>query len=134
MLQGNTLHRDAPVFIDNLALGGIYGIEHHLETQIMGEELNLPIQFRPQCLWRVDVQFGGAPQQSEGGDHADETEAVVTMQMSDKHMPQLGEPQVALAKLHLSSLRTIQHQQLLTHLNHLRRGVMTKRRKCTATS
>jgi hypothetical protein len=68
----------------------------------------------------MHMQTGRAPQQSEGGDHADESEAVVTMQMGDKHMTEFGESNPAFTQLHLSALSTIQHQHLFSHFDHLR--------------
>ena len=67
----------------------------------------------------MHMQTGRAPQQSEGGDHADESEAVVTMQMGDKHMTEFREAHPAFTQLHLCALCTIEHQHLITHLDHL---------------
>ena len=104
MLQGDALHLDATILVDHLAQRGIHRIEHHLETQIVGEELDLSLQFGFQRLGGMDMEFGCTAQESEGGYHTDESEAMVAMQMGDKHMTQLGEPHPALAQLHLSAL------------------------------
>ena len=119
MLQGDALHRDATIFIHHTADGGIDGIEHHLEAQVVGEELDLSFEFRAQRRWRMHMQTSRAPQQSEGGDHADKSEAVVTMQMGDKHMTEFREAHPAFTQLHLCALCTIEHQHLITHLDHL---------------
>ena len=85
----------------------------------MGKELDLPIEFGAQCLWRMNMQTGCTPQQAKGRDHADESETVVAMQMGDKHMTELREAHPAFTQLHLRALGTIEHQHLITHLHHL---------------
>ena len=119
MLQGNALYHDAAIFIDHTANRRIYWVEHHLEPQVMCKELDLSFEFRTQSLWCMDMQASRTPQQTEGGDHANESEAVVTMQMGDKHMAELREAHSAFTQLHLRALGTIKHQHLVTHLNHL---------------
>ena len=133
MLQWDTLNHDTSVFIDRLSLGGLNRIEDHLKSQIMGEELDLPVQFFTQCLWAMNVQAGRTTQKTKGRDHADKSETMVSMKVSDKDMTQFRKADTALTQLHLRAFGTVKHQHLITHLHHLRRSVMTKGGKCTST-
>jgi hypothetical protein len=65
------------------------------------------------------METGRAPQQAKGGDHTDESETVVTMQMGDKHMTEFRETHPAFTQLHLRAFCTIEHQNLIAHLDHL---------------
>jgi hypothetical protein len=72
------------------------------------------------------MEFGSTPQQSESGDHADEPKAMVAVKMGDEHMAHLGEAHTASTQLHLHALATVDHEQFLTHLDHLCRRIMAK--------
>ena len=89
------------------------------EAQVVGIERNLMFEFRSQSFRPMHVEGGNTSHESEGGDHADESEAMVAMQMGDEDMPQFGKSHPALTKLHLGALSTVEHQDLLTHLDNL---------------
>ena len=133
MFQRDTFNRDAPVLIDRLFLCGINRIKNNFKPQIMGKELNLTIQFLSQCLWCMNMQTGRTSQKPKGGNHANQSETVVSMKVRDKDMTQFCKTDTALTQLHLCPFRAIQHQHLITHLHHLRRGVMTKGGKRAST-
>ena len=57
----------------------------------MGKEINLVLEHWPQFLRCMDMQGSRPSQQAEGGDHANQSEAMVTMQMGDEDMAQFGE-------------------------------------------
>jgi hypothetical protein len=67
----------------------------------------------------MDMEGSSTPQQSEGGDHADQTEAVVTMQMGDEDPAELREVQMAFPHLRLCPFGTVEHQQPVPHLYEL---------------
>jgi hypothetical protein len=79
------------------------------------------------------MKGGRSAYQPEGGDHADEPETMVAMQMGDEDMAQFGKPRMAPPQLCLRTLCAIQHQQLLTHFHHLGGSVMAKGGKRTST-
>ena len=81
----------------------------------------------------MDMEGGGTPQKSESRDHADKSEAMVTMQMRDKHPTKLGEMEMGLPQLHLRSFCTIKHQQAVSHLYELGRCIVSKGGKRTST-
>ena len=79
------------------------------------------------------MERSSTPQKPEGGNHPNESEAMVAMQMGDEDMAQLRETNPTTAKLHLGTLGTVEHQHLVTHLHNLRRRIMTKGGKRTST-
>ena len=134
VLQGDALDGDTTVLEDHLATSGVDRMELDGEAQVVGVELYLMFQFRPQCLGSMHMKGRNASHESEGGDHTNESEAMVAMKMGDEDMPQFGKAHPAPAKLHLGALSTVEHQNLLAHLDDLRRGVMTQGGKRTSTT
>jgi hypothetical protein len=51
---------------------------------------------------------------------------MIAMQMGNKHMTELIKTHSALSQLHLGAFGTIKHQNLLSHLDHLRRRIMAE--------
>ena len=45
MFKWNALNHNTSVFIDHLSPCGVYRIEDHLETKVVGKKLDLPVQF-----------------------------------------------------------------------------------------
>ena len=82
------------------------------------------------CGWRasgrVDVQFGGATQQAEGGDESEQPEAVVAVEVGDEDVVEPRELQPTLAQLQLGTLATIYHEKLVAHVEHLRGGIVAR--------
>ena len=66
VLQRHGLHLHATVFIDDLLLCGVNGVEHHLIFQSVAEIAYLPFQRFLQVLMCIDVQGCCASEQSEG--------------------------------------------------------------------
>ena len=129
--NGQDLH--TTVMINNCMLRGINRIEFHLKAQIVCEEGYLTVEDRSQFLRAIDMQRRRTSYESESGNHPNQPETVVTMQMGNKHMTQFGKAYLTTPQLHLRTLRTVEHEHLASHLDHLRRGVMTKGGKRTST-
>ena len=108
-------------------------MELDIISQVVCEESDLLLQNGAQLLRRVDVERCRPSHQSEGGDHANQSEAVVAVQMGDKDMPQLRETDTASAELHLRTLSTVEHQETVAHLHQLRGSIVTKGGKRTST-
>ena len=121
------------VLIDDSVLRGIDRTEFHLKTQVVGEEGYLTFENWSQFLRAIDMQRCRASYESEGRDHPDQSETVVTMQMGDKHMTQLRKTYLTAPQLHLSAFCTVEHEDLTPHLHHLRGCVVTKGGKRTST-
>ena len=80
------------------------------------------------------MQGRSATKQSESGNHSNESETVVAMQMRDEHRPNLGEAYARSPQLNLRSLAAINHKELSTHIHHLRCGVVFQCRQRAATA
>ena len=132
VLQGNRPYLYAVIVVDHLVLRGIHRIELHLKTQVVGKEGDLSFEDRAQFLGTIHMQRCRTPHQSEGGDHTDQSETMVPVQMGDKHMTELRKTYLTASQLHLRTLGTIEHEQLSPHFDHLRRSVMTKGGKRTS--
>jgi hypothetical protein len=133
VLERDALDLDAAIVVNNLTDSGVNRMEDDFEVEVVGKELYLALQLGAQCLRGMDVETGCAPQKSESGDHANEAETVVAMQMGDEDVTELREAHTTAAQLHLSALGTVEHQHLVAHLHHLGRSMMAKGGKRTST-
>ena len=75
-----------------------------------------------------------APQQTEGGDESDEPEAMVAMNMRDKHMPEFAKPHLGLAQLLLCAFGAVDEKEFISHLNELCRCLVLHCWQCAAAS
>ena len=108
-------------------------MELDIITQVVCKETDLFVEDGTQFLRRMDVKRCRTSHQSEGGDHAYQSEAMVTVQMGDKDMSQLREADATSAELHLRPFSTVEHQEPVAHLHQLRGGIVTKGGKRTST-
>ena len=107
MLQRDALDDDAAIFIDRLTNHGVNGMELNGKAQVVGKECDLFLKDWPQFLGGMDVERRRTPHQSEGGDHANQSETMDAMQVGDKDMAQLREAHMTSAELHLRSFSTV---------------------------
>ena len=119
MAERDALDGQRTVFVNNLMTRGIDLIELHLIAQVAAEELYLLAQHVAKGGRPVDMERRRTAEQSECGNHANETEAVIAMQMGDKHMAELGETGMTATQLHLRPLAAVNHHQLATNLDKL---------------
>ena len=56
VFQGDGLHSDAVILVNDSLSGGIYRMEHHIKAQVMGEEGYLVVQHGTQCLMGMDME------------------------------------------------------------------------------
>ena len=133
VLQRDTLDGDATILVDHLTDRGVNKMELDVKAQVVGEEGDLLLKDRPQILRGVDVERSRSAHQSEGRDHAYQTETMVAVQMGNKDMTQLRETDTASTELHLRTLSTVEHQETVAHLHQLRGSIVTKGGKRTST-
>ena len=133
VLERDALDGDAAILVDHLTNRGVNRMELDLKAQVVGKEGDLFLKDRPQGLRGMDMERSRTPHQSEGGDHAYQSEAMVTVQMGDKDMSQLREADATSAELHLRPFSTVEHQEPVAHLHQLRGGIVTKGGKRTST-
>ena len=93
MFQRNGLNGQRTVFVHHLLNHGVHRYEVHLIFQIATERVHLLLHDSSQCCRRIHRQLSRTSQQSEGAQHADESEAMVAMQMGDEDGTDLGKPQ-----------------------------------------
>lgn len=126
VLQGDGLYCDATILIDHGVKSGVDRMELHLEAQVVSEEVYLTSQDRPKGFRAVDMKGSRPTDQPESGDHADKPKAMVTMQMGYEDMAQFGKTRTTSSQLSLRPFCTVEHQELITYLHQLGRGIMTK--------
>jgi len=118
--QGDSLHRERAVLVNDGLPRRIHRMELYLVAQVTTEGIHLHLQDSLKPLVGMYVQAGGAPQETESGNHAYQPEAVVAVQMRDEHMANLREAHPATAQLQLGAFTAVNHEQFLTNLNDLR--------------
>ena len=94
-------------------------MELDIITQVVCKETDLFVEDGTQFLRRMDVKRCRTSHQSEGGDHAYQSEAVVAVQMGDKDVTQFRESHMTAPELHLRTLRTVEHKKFFAHLHNL---------------
>src|SRR5574344_84693 len=120
MTQRYRLNRQTMVFIDYLIFGRIYRMEFHLKFQASAEQLKLFCQHCLQFPSSIYMQRSRTSKHTEGRYHADKAEAMVAVQMGDKHLINLGESEFGTSQLHLCTFATVYHHQFLAYFHHLR--------------
>ena len=134
VLQGQRLHSQTAVVVDDLVFRGVNSVEDNVELQSRAKHLQLHVEQGTHCCRRVDVQRRGTSQHAHGGDEAYQSEAVVAMEMRDKHRLNLGEADMVFPHLQLRALATVDHEELAPQLNDLRGSTVPKCGQGTATA
>lgn len=80
------------------------------------------------------MQRSGTPRHAERGQHARQTEAVVTVQVADEYGYNPRETYVQSAELDLRSFPAVDQELLLPKFYDLRRGEMLQSRQGAATA
>lgn len=91
MGEGEGGNNDGSIFIDGLWNLGVDFVKENLVRRIGAEVVDLWLEDALEVLGSVDVEVLGAAEKSEGGEHADEPEGVVAMQMSEENGLEMGE-------------------------------------------
>ena len=134
MLQGQRLHGQAAVVIDDLVLCSVNSVKDHVELQSCAKHLQLQVKQRSHLFGCIDVQRCSTPQHAHGGDEAYQSEAVVAMEMRDKHRLYLGEADMVFPHLQLRALATVDHEELAPQFDDLRGSTVPKCGQGTATA
>lgn len=134
VVQWYRLHNDALVLIYRLVDSRIYRMEDDAEFKSVAEQLYGLIQNALQRRRRIDVEWGCTSKHSECGNHADESEAVVTVQMAYEYSLYSCKVDACLAQLYLCALTAVYHKQLSPYLHYLRGGKVLECRQRGAAS
>lgn len=94
MGEGEGGNNDGSIFIDGLWNLGVDFVKENLVRRIGAEVIDLWLEDALEVLRAVDMEVLGATEKSEGGEHADEPEGVVAMQMSEENGLEMGEGDV----------------------------------------
>ncbi len=94
MGEGEGGDGDGAVVVDGLGGAGVDFVKENLVRRIGAEVVDLWLEDALEVLGAVDVEVLGATEESEGGEHADEPEGVVAMQMSEENGLEMGEADV----------------------------------------
>ena len=94
MGEGEGGDNDGSVFVDGLWNLAVDFVKENLVRRIGTKVIDLWLEDALEVLGTVDVEVLGTPEKSEGGEHADEPEGVVAMQMSEENGLEMGEADV----------------------------------------
>lgn len=120
MGEGKGGDDDGAVFVDGLRGLGVDFVEDDLVGGIGTEVIDLRLEDALEVLRSVDVEVLGASEESEGGEHTDESEGVVAMQMGEEDGLEMGEADVGTAQCHLCAFSTVEHEEFLADVDDLR--------------
>ena len=122
VLQRDSGYGDRAVLEDNFALTRIDGMEDdlvcHLIAMIVQQRLHQLLQIR-RC---VDMQRLRTPHHTEGGDEADQSEAMVAVQVGDEDVIQPRRTECHTPEPNLTALAAINHERLVAEFQHLTGG------------
>ena len=94
MGEGEGGDNDGSIFIDGLWNLGVDFVKENLVRRIGTEVIDLWLEDALEVLGTINMEVLGTPEESEGGEHADEPEGVVAMQMSEEDSLEMGEADV----------------------------------------
>ena len=124
VLQGDGADAEALVFVDDLALCGVYGVELNGKRQSIAKGVKLQFQYGLQFGRRIDAQHAGAAQQGEGGNQANQSEAVVAVQVRNEDAAQTRKFESGFPHLQLGSLTAVYHVQVFAQRQNLGAGLV----------
>ena len=94
MGEGEGGNNDGSIFIDGLWNLGVDFVKENLVRRIGTKVIDLWLEDALEVLRTINVEVLGTPEKSEGGEHADESEGMVAMQMSEENSLEMGEADV----------------------------------------
>ena len=94
MGEGEGGDNDGSVFVDGLWNLAVDFVKENLVRRIGTKVIDLWLEDALEVLGSIDMEVLGTPEKSEGGEHADEPEGVVAMQMGEENGLEMGEADV----------------------------------------
>ena len=132
MGEGEGGNNDGSIFIDGLWNLGVDFVKENLVRRIGTKVIDLWLEDALEVLGTVDVEVLGASEESEGGEHADEPEGMVAMQMSEENGLEMGEGDVGTAQCHLCAFSAVKHEELFADVDDLRGTESARGGECGA--
>lgn len=110
-------------------------VEHDFVADAAAEEVELRTQESlERSAGAIDMKLGGAAKEVEGGNQANEAKAMVAVEMGDEYVVEARKLEAGLAESQLGAFGTVDQEELVAHIDHLRRGQVFGRGECaTAT-
>jgi hypothetical protein len=134
MVQWDGLNRERAVFVYDTLLGRVNWVKLNVIAHVATECVQHRSEQWAKSGFAIDMHARRAAKQTEGAEHADQTEAMVTMQVRNKDMAKLVERQPGAAHLQLCTLTAVYHEELPTTVDDLCRGVMMQGRQGASAS
>jgi hypothetical protein len=94
MGEGEGGNNDGSVFVDGLWGLGVDFVEENLVRRIGTKVIDLWLEDALEVLGSIDMEVLGTPEKSEGGEHADEPEGVVAVEVGEENGLEMGEADV----------------------------------------
>lgn len=94
MGEGEGGNNDGSIFIDGLWNLGVDFVKENLVRRVGTKVIDLWLEDALEVLRTINMEVLGAPEESEGGEHADEPKGMVAMQMSEENGLKMGEADV----------------------------------------
>lgn len=119
MGEGEGGNNDGSIFIDGLWNLGVDFVKDDAVGGVGAEVVDLWLEDALEVLRTINMEVLGTPEKSEGGEHADEPEGVVAMQMSEENGLEMGEADVGTTQRHLCTFCTVEHEELFADVDDL---------------
>jgi hypothetical protein len=94
MGEGEGGDNDGSIFIDGLWNLGVDFVKENLVRRIGTKVIDLWLEDALEVLGSIDMEVLGTPEKSEGGEHADEPEGVVAVEVGEENGLEMGEADV----------------------------------------
>ena len=120
MGKGECGNHDGAIFVENLRFLGVDFVEDDFIGRIGAEVIYLWLEDACEVFRPVDVEVLNASEQSEGGQHSEESEGVVAMQVGEEDGLQMGETEARTAECHLGAFSAIEHEEFFADVDDLR--------------
>ena len=91
MGEGKGGDGDGSVFVDDLWSAWVNLVKDDAVGEVSTKVVDLWLEYALEILGAVDVEVLDASEQSEGGEHADESKDVVAVQVCEEDGLQMGE-------------------------------------------
>ena len=94
MGEGEGGNNDGSIFIDGLWNLGVDFVKENLVRRIGTKVIDLWLEDALEVLGTINMEVLGTPEKSEGGEHADEPEGVVAVEVGEENGLEMGEADV----------------------------------------
>ena len=120
MGEGEGGDNDGSVFVDGLWNLAVDFVKENLVRRIGTKIIDLWLEDALEVLRPIDMEILGAPEKSEGREHADEPEGVVAVEVGEENGLEMGEADVGTTQRHLCTFCAVEHEELFADVDNLR--------------